>query len=107
MSYIQELRALVGHRPLILVGVLVMVFDERSRLLLQDRTDDQMWDLPGGFMELGETTCPVYVTNDAHGNIQADGHEGSEVRFFSTEDLPGEMHPLVRRTVESFLGSEI
>jgi ADP-ribose pyrophosphatase YjhB (NUDIX family) len=150
MSYIQELRALVGHRPLILVGVLVMVFDERSRLLLQHRTDDQMWDLPGGFMELGETTeetawrevreetgleigemrlfkilsgrelfyecpngdqvfcvCPVYVTNDAHGNIRADGHEGSEVRFFSTEDLPGEMHPLTRRTVESFLGSEI
>jgi 8-oxo-dGTP pyrophosphatase MutT (NUDIX family) len=56
MSYIQELRALVGHRPLILVGVLVMIFDENHRLLLQHRTDDKTWDLPGGTMELGEST---------------------------------------------------
>jgi ADP-ribose pyrophosphatase YjhB (NUDIX family) len=56
MSYIQELRASVGHRPLILVGVLVMIFDENHRLLLQHRTDDGTWDLPGGFMELGEST---------------------------------------------------
>jgi ADP-ribose pyrophosphatase YjhB (NUDIX family) len=56
MSYIQELRDAVGHRPLLLAGVLVMVFDEQQRILLQHRTDDHMWDLPGGFMELGETT---------------------------------------------------
>lgn len=56
MPYIQELRALVGHRPLILVGVLVMIFDEHHRLLLQHRTDDNTWDFPGGYMELGETT---------------------------------------------------
>jgi 8-oxo-dGTP pyrophosphatase MutT (NUDIX family) len=56
MSYISELRALVGHRPLILVGVHVMVFDEKQRILLQHRTEDNTWDLPGGFMELGETT---------------------------------------------------
>ncbi|HEY5159235.1 MAG TPA: NUDIX domain-containing protein [Anaerolineales bacterium] len=56
MSYIQELRALVGHRPLILVGVLVMIFDEYHRILLQHRTDDNTWDFPGGYMELGEST---------------------------------------------------
>jgi 8-oxo-dGTP pyrophosphatase MutT (NUDIX family) len=56
MGYIEELRALVGHRPLILVGVLVMVFDEQNRLLLQHRIESQTWDFPGGFMELGETT---------------------------------------------------
>lgn len=55
MAYIQELRALVGNRPLILVGAQVMVFDENHRLLLLRRTDDGTWDLPGGFMELGET----------------------------------------------------
>jgi ADP-ribose pyrophosphatase YjhB (NUDIX family) len=56
MSYIQELRALVGHRPLILVGAVVMIFDEHQRLLLQHRNEDNLWDLPGGFMEVGETT---------------------------------------------------
>ena len=55
MPYIQELRALVGHRPLILVGVLVLVFDQRHRLLLQHRTDDDTWDFPGGYMEPGES----------------------------------------------------
>ena len=33
-----------------------MIFDEQHRLLLQHRTDDSTWDLPGGYMELGETT---------------------------------------------------
>jgi len=47
---------LVGHRPLILVGVLVMVFDRQDRLLLQHRTDDNTWDFPGGYMEPDETT---------------------------------------------------
>ncbi len=55
MSYIQELRALTGHRPLILVSALVLIFDRQHRLLLQHRTEDDMWDLPGGFMELGES----------------------------------------------------
>ncbi len=56
MSYIQDLRSLVGNLPLILVGSMVMIFDENHRLLLQHRIDNKMWDLPGGFMEVGETT---------------------------------------------------
>jgi 8-oxo-dGTP pyrophosphatase MutT (NUDIX family) len=32
-----------------------MVFDDQHRLLLQHRTDDNTWDFPGGYMELGET----------------------------------------------------
>ena len=55
MAYIEELRSLVGNRPLILVGTMVMVFDVYHRLLLQYRADDNLWDLPGGFMEIGET----------------------------------------------------
>jgi len=148
MSYIQELRDLVGHRPLILVGVLVMIFDKQHRLLLQHRTDDNTWDFPGGYMELGESTeetarrevreetgleigdmtlfkvfagkeffyecpngdkvasvSPVYVTNNAHGNLRPDGDEGSEVRYFPIYDLPDEMLPQVRMIIESFLES--
>jgi ADP-ribose pyrophosphatase YjhB (NUDIX family) len=55
MSYFQELRHLVGHRPLILVGAQVIIFDQDRRLLLQYRSDDSTWGLPGGFMEMGET----------------------------------------------------
>lgn len=55
MGYIEEIRALVGHRPLILTGATVAVIDDAGRILLQQRADDGNWGIPGGFMELGET----------------------------------------------------
>ena len=37
MGYIEDLRKIVGHRPLIFVGSVVVVVDEQGRLLLQQR----------------------------------------------------------------------
>lgn len=54
MGYIRELRKLVGHRPLILPGAVVLVFNNKGQLLLQHRSDGG-WGLPGGLMELGES----------------------------------------------------
>lgn len=54
MDYIQELRSLVGHRPLIVVSAGVLIFDDVGRVLLQFRYDGQ-WGIPGGAMELGES----------------------------------------------------
>ena len=57
MGYIEELRALVGHRPLILCGAIVIIEDEKGRILLQERRFPKgKWSLPGGLMELGEST---------------------------------------------------
>lgn len=39
MGYIQELRDLVGQRPLIMPGANVIVIDKNNRLLLQLRSD--------------------------------------------------------------------
>jgi 8-oxo-dGTP pyrophosphatase MutT (NUDIX family) len=33
-----------------------MNLDAHHQILLQHRTDDKMWDFPGGFMEPGETS---------------------------------------------------
>lgn len=55
MAYIREIRALIGNRPLILVGSLVMVFNDQNEILLHRRADDGTWDFPGGYMEPGET----------------------------------------------------
>jgi len=56
MGYIEEIRALVGHRPLILVGAVVIVVDAEGRLLLQQRKHPYgVWGIPGGLMELGES----------------------------------------------------
>jgi len=55
MDYIMELRKLVGSRPLIFPGACVAVIDEDDRLLLNLRTDNGYWGLPGGYMEPGES----------------------------------------------------
>ena len=55
MNYIREVRALVGTRPLILTSVMMLIVDERGRLLMQKRTGTGAYHVPGGFLELGET----------------------------------------------------
>jgi 8-oxo-dGTP pyrophosphatase MutT (NUDIX family) len=55
MGYIEDLRKIVGHRPLILVGAAVAVINENREILLQKRRDG-LWGIPGGLMELGEST---------------------------------------------------
>lgn len=55
MSYVQELRSLVGRRPLIIPGAAVLIIDQQNRLLLQHRQDNQQWGLIGGGMEIGES----------------------------------------------------
>ena len=54
MGYMEELRALVGHRCVILNGSVAVVRSGEGKILLQLR-DDGRWGLPGGLMELGES----------------------------------------------------
>jgi ADP-ribose pyrophosphatase YjhB (NUDIX family) len=54
MDYIKHLRSMVGQEKVIMVVAGAFVFDEGNCLLLQQRTDNRQWGLPGGFMELGE-----------------------------------------------------
>lgn len=54
-DYIMDLRKLVGSRPLIACGACVLVVDDQDRILLQHRTDNGAWGLPGGTVEPGET----------------------------------------------------
>ncbi|MDH2878714.1 NUDIX hydrolase [Bacillus cytotoxicus] len=56
MGYVEELRKIVGHRPLILVGAVVLVINKKGEVLLQQRTEPYgKWGLPGGLMELSES----------------------------------------------------
>lgn len=54
MEYLLELRKLVGHRPLLMVGAAALIVDEKNRLLLMKRSDSNCWGPPGGAVELGE-----------------------------------------------------
>lgn len=55
MSYVMELRKLVGTRPLIVPGANVIVINEENKILLQLRADNNCWGLAGGSLEPGET----------------------------------------------------
>ena len=45
MGYIEELRKVVGSRPLNLAGVAVAVFNEQGQILLQQRQNG-IWGVP-------------------------------------------------------------
>jgi ADP-ribose pyrophosphatase YjhB (NUDIX family) len=54
MGYIRELRELVGHRPIIMVGSGVLIVRD-DKVLLQRRKDNGLWGIPGGSLEPGES----------------------------------------------------
>ncbi|GAB4262051.1 MAG: NUDIX hydrolase [Pararhodobacter sp.] len=54
-SYIGQLRAVLGSRPLLMIGVRVLVEDDAGRVLILKRRDSGEWGLPAGSMELGES----------------------------------------------------
>lgn len=59
MEYYKEIRALVGHRPLMLIGSGVILF-RGKQILLQRRADDLTWGKHGGIMdyeEVAEDAC--------------------------------------------------
>ena len=55
MGYINDLRKYVGHEPILTAGVILFLFNEKDEVLMQFRTDYNMWGFPGGAMELGES----------------------------------------------------
>jgi len=57
MPYIEDLRAIIGHRPIILNGCIAFIENPQGQILMQERKYPYgKWGLPGGLMELGEST---------------------------------------------------
>ena len=54
-DYIKNLRQRVGHEPLILNFAGGILVNEKNEILLQKRSDFNLWGLPGGAMEFGES----------------------------------------------------
>ncbi len=61
MEYIKEMRKLIGHAPLMLCACGCLIFNEKGQVLLQRRSDDNLWGVPGGSMDLGETIYDTII----------------------------------------------
>lgn len=55
MNYIQQLRSIIGTKPIIAPGSAIIVMNNENELLLQLRSDTLDWGIPGGGMELGDS----------------------------------------------------
>ncbi len=142
-SYVEEMRQLIGSRPLLLVAAGVIVRNTNGAILLQRRTDDRLWGVPGGSLELGETleeaarrelleetglvadelnlldvySGPDFFIHYPNGDqayvvgatflanvvdphsAMPDGHEGSELGYFTLSELPQDVNPYNRMLI--------
>lgn len=53
-GYVRDLRALIGPRPVNLIGVAALITDPHGHLLLARRVNADRWGLIAGLSELGE-----------------------------------------------------
>ena len=57
MGYVEDLRAIIGPRKIILNGCIAFIQNPNGQILMQQRAYPYgKWGLPGGLMELGEST---------------------------------------------------
>ncbi len=59
--YVREIREKIGHAVLLSIGAAAIIFNERGEILLQHRSDDGTWGVPGGAVEPGEEPADSVV----------------------------------------------
>jgi len=60
-NHFQQLRNKIGHDLLQIPGVAAVIHDEAGRILVQQNTGDNLWSLPAGSIEPGETPAQAVV----------------------------------------------
>lgn len=60
-EYMKSLRAVCGQSQMMLLGTSAVIRDNEGRVLVQQRTDNGAWNLPGGIMEIGEVPAATIM----------------------------------------------
>lgn len=55
VDYLPYLRGMIGHAECLSVGLSALIEDEKGRVLLEKRTDNGLYCLPGGSIDIGES----------------------------------------------------
>ena len=62
MGYIEDLRSIIGNKRIILNGSIAFIINKSGQILMQQRKYPYgKWGLPGGLMELGESTKETVI----------------------------------------------
>lgn len=73
--YVANLRARVGHDLIMFPSVSAVVFDDNGRILLAQRTDNQIWSIVAGMLDPGEQPADaivreIYEETGVHAEIE-------------------------------------
>jgi ADP-ribose pyrophosphatase YjhB (NUDIX family) len=61
MDYIKYIRSKVGHEKIILATSGAIVLNDKNQVLLQLRSDNCKWAIPGGCLDLDETVAECAI----------------------------------------------
>lgn len=88
-EFILELRSKIGHAPLWLSGVSVVVLDDAGRILLTHRADNGQWAVVSGVLEPGEEPGPAALREVR----EETGIEAELLRLTSVDVTPPIVYP--------------
>ena len=60
-NYLRSLRTKVGHDPLLMPSVCVLIFNERGHILLQQQRTDALWHTVGGSLDPHEEPAAAAI----------------------------------------------
>ena len=77
-DYLKDLREKTNHMPLLLPHSVVVLFNEKNEVLLEEREDDGYFDFPGGGIDLKEEASEAAKRE----LLEETGLEAIELEFF-------------------------
>lgn len=100
----------MGHEPILLNFAGAIIADERGRVLLQRRGDRDMWGLPGGALELGESAEEAVireVREETGLQVRVERLVGVYTRYFDTYPNGDQAQTIVIAFACSAVGGEL
>jgi len=105
-SYIAYLRQMVGDKKIILNAACAVIADAEGKILLQKRSDNHLWGLPGGLMELEESITETAI-REVKEETNLDIELADFIGVFTNPNMRWKEHDDARVICFSFVGKVV